>query len=648
MPYVDRISDKFVASYAKKRVPWGPIGYVTYKRTYARRIDGKDRTEEWHETVARCVNGALKIGMKMSKEEVEYLYDSVFNLKCIFSGRALWQLGTATVDKLGGDSLQNCWTVAINDPIKPFTFAFNELMLGGGVGFNIERECVYELPKVKYDVQIKRIDEKDVDYIIPDNREGWIELLRRVLEAFFYTGKGFVYSTVCVRPKGAPIHGFGGTASGPDALCQGIDQIAGVLRRRLGKKLRPLDCLDIMNIIGSVVVAGNVRRSAQLALGDCDDRKFMKAKDWEKGSIPNWRSMSNNSIVCNAQEDLDGYFWNTYHGNGEPYGLVNLKNCRRFGRLADGEGHRPDPRVVGVNPCGEVTLESNEACNLAEIFLPNIKDKEEFNNVASVMYKVAKSISCLPFIHDETNEVVSRNHRLGISVTGFLQAPHMQDPSIFNEVYRSLEKLDKQYSREMKCPTSVKLTTVKPSGTVSLLPQVTPGVHPAYAQYYIRRVRMASNDPLVETCRDHGYKVEPVLRFDGTYDMDTMVVAFPVKTPDNTILAKDVSAVQQLEYQKFLQTHWSDNSVSATVYYRPEELSQVKEWLAQNYDDSVKATSFLLHSEHGFSQAPYGEISKEQYENMCAKVKPITRLDDTGKYEFKESLECEGGSCPIK
>lgn len=646
--YATQISDKFVEKYRDKVPPFGQVGYVTYKRTYARKVDGENRIEEWFETVKRCVNGVLKIGAKLTKEEVETLYDKVFNLKCNFSGRALWQLGTKTVEKLGGDSMMNCWHVAVDDPIKPFCFVFDELMLGGGVGYNLQAEYVYEIPKVKFDVEIIRKDEKDVNFITPDNREGWVDLLRRVLEAFFVTGKSFTYSTICIRGKGSPIRSFGGVASGPEDLCLGIERVVAVLKSRVGKKLRPIDCLDIMNIIGSIVVAGNVRRSAQIALGDMNDEIYLDAKNWGKGNVPNWRAMSNNSVICNQFEHLPNKFWSGYNGDGEAYGLINLRNCRAYGRLADGKDYRPDKNVVGVNPCGEITLCSMESCNLAEIYMPNLRDEAEFVQVTELMYKVVKAISCLPFVHDETSEVVKENHRLGIGVTGFLQAPHLRDEKIFSNVYRNLEKIDKEYSKLLGVGPSIKLTTVKPSGTLSLLAGVTSGVHPAYAPFYLRRIRMASTDPLVALCKKNGYHVEPVVNYDGSRNHDTMVVSFPVKTPEGTICAKDLTAVQQLEWAKWLQTNWSDNSVSVTVYYQKEELPSIKEWLDAHYDKFVKTVSFCLHNKHGFAQAPLEEITEAQYNELMGKTKPITRIENDSGAELKESLECSSGTCPVK
>jgi ribonucleoside-diphosphate reductase alpha chain/ribonucleoside-triphosphate reductase len=234
-------------------------------------------------------------------------------------------------------------------------------------------------------------------------------------------------------------------------------------------------------------------------------------------------------------------------------------------------------------------------------------------------------------------------------VTGFLQAAHLRNEIIFDNVYRHIEECDRQYSKLLRVKPSIKLTTTKPSGSLSLLCGVTPGVHPAYAPYYIRRIRVASDDPLVEVCRKNGYYIEPVRNFDGSFDRNTAVVSFPVKTPEGAICAKELTAIQQMEWHRWLQTHWADNSVSVTVYYKKEELPEIQAWLKENYNKSVKTISFLLHKDHGFQQAPYEEISKEQYEEISSKVKPITSIiGDSGEHELSDNLECSKGSCPVR
>lgn len=626
-----------------KAIPWGEVGYITYKRTYARPT--KNGTEEYPETVERVISACNnQLGCGFTEQELERLRSYMLELKGAVAGRFLWQLGTRTVKRLGLASLQNCAFTVVDEPVRPFTWAMDMLMLGSGVGYNIQREYVYELPKVKK-AKITRTDTNDADFIVPDSREGWVRLLRYTLDSHFGMGfkGGFTYSTVCVRSKGAPIKGFGGIASGPEELCWGIGEISKVLNARAGKKLRPIDALDIMNIIGAVVVAGNVRRSAQIAIGDYDDTAFLNAKRWDLGNIPNWRAMSNNSIVCNDFDLLPEAVWNGYNGNGEPYGFINLKLAQKIGRIRDGSAY-PDPLVAGFNPCAEQSLADKETCCLSEIYLPNIETREEFLDLAKLLYRINKHSLALKCHHEETEAIVHNNMRMGIGLTGIAQATEKLEWCDY--VYKELRVYDNSYSTLHGLPTSVKLTTIKPSGTLSLLAGCTPGVHPGFSQYYLRRIRIANNSPLIATCRSNGYNIEPVKNLDGTADHQTSVVEFPCSFPKGTIVAKDMTAIDQLELVKKLQTEWSDNAVSCTVYYKLEELPAIKKWLKDNYNEYVKTVSFLLHSEHGFAQAPYEEITKERYEQLIKKVKPITKVE-VSEVDF-DLEECEGGACPIK
>lgn len=652
------LSQDFLDKYKNKQPKWGfnGLGYIVYKRTYARLKDD-NTTEEWHETVARCVQGAQKIGAGYTKKEAEKIYDYVFNLKCNFAGRMLWQLGTSTVDRFGANSLLNCWFASMKEP-KAFLFLFENLMLGGGVGYSIRREDVHELPRIKKDVEIVHKPKKDADFIIPDSREGWVKLLENVLNAFFETGKSFSYSTILIRGAGEKIEGFGGKASGPAILVEGIEKICKVFKDREGKKLRSLDVLDICNIIGSVVVAGNVRRSAEIALGDPDDVLYLRAKNWGSGNVPNWRAMSNNTLYVDDYSHLMEEFWKngyeinkkTGFANGEPYGFFNLPLSRKYGRLKDGLMKNTEiyptkvDNVVGTNPCGEISLSDYECCNLCELYLNNIESQKELNECAKLLYKAQKAIAGLPFLHDETNAIVHKNMRLGLGVTGICQSMHKI--SWLDECYEELRKFDKQWSEQKGLPESIKLTTVKPSGTLSLLAGSTPGVHPAYSKYYFRTVRMSSSDQLVQICRDLGYKTEFLLNFDGSENRDTVVVYFPCKTPDGAILAKDMGVIKQLEMVKILQENWSDNAVSVTAYYSPEELDELKEWLKDNYKNSIKSVSFLLRQEHGFKQAPYQEIDEKDYDKAKSKVKPLSKINISG--DTLDGIECEGGACPIR
>jgi len=632
------------------KTPWSSVGYLTYKRTYARKLnelDANSPTEEFNNTVNRIVKACdTQLNCGFSKEEEERLENYLLGLKGSVAGRFWWQLGTKTVDQLGLASLQNCAATVVDHPVKPFAWAMDMLMLGSGVGYNIQREHVDKLPIVSVNFKAPtRQDDANADFILPDSREGWVALLSKTLKAAFVAEhkNTFTYSTQLIRSKGALIKRFGGTASGPEDLVWGIGKISSILETRKGQNIRPIDALDIMNIIGAIVVAGNVRRSAQIAIGDCDDIEFLMAKRWDLGGIPSWRAMSNNSVVCNDTSKLPNEFWEGYLGKGEPYGLINLELSRKIGRL--GETQYPDAGVIAYNPCAEQSLEANETCCLAEIFLSNVSSKEELLDISKLLYRINKHSLLLSCHQKDTEAIVHKNMRMGIGVTGVLQSTNEQK-SWLKDTYTALREYDVSYSKLIGVNTSIKITTVKPSGTLSLLPGVTPGCHPAYAHYMIRRIRIASNHMLAQVCRDKGYHVEYQQNFDGTEDHSTVVVSFPFRHPDHAVLAKDISALDQLATVKWLQTDWSDNSVSCTIYYKPEELDGIKEYLKHNYSDNHKSLSFLLHSEHGFKQAPLEEITKEQYEAMMFATDSIDQIEelDIGLSDD----ECSSGACPIR
>jgi ribonucleoside-triphosphate reductase len=639
------LTNDFISQYNSKTPPWGfgGLGEVVYLRTYSRKIDGTDRSENWIDTVKRVVDGAIEIGTDLTVEESEKLFDHMFNLRCAVAGRALWQLGTPLVSKFSGTSLNNCFFTNI-EKIEDFELLFDYLMLGGGVGFSVERSKIHDLPKVKQVGKIAAERSNDADFIVPDSRQGWRTLLHKVLESYFITGKSFSYSTILIREFGAPLKTFGGTASGPGALVDGIADICKVLDNRVGKKLRSIDVLDICNLIGRIVVSGSSRRSAQIAIGDPDDILFLRAKNWSTGTIPGWRANSNNSIYADAYNEIISELWKGYDGTGEPYGLVNRGLARKVGRLGEAN---PDPSIEGFNPCAEIALGDGESCNLATIFLPNVESLEQFKEISTLLYKIQKQVTRLSYPYEKTSKIVQKNARLGQSVTGILQCSE-EKISWLSPVYEHLKEYDIKYSAKKGLLPSVRLTTVQPSGTLSLLPGVTPGIHPAFAKFYIRRVRFGSADPLVDACRKRGYKVVWDMGLDGREDHTRYVVEFPCKSPEGSILASEMTAIEQLEWVKKMQTVWADNAVSVTVYYRKEELAGIKEWLSKNYDNSVKSVSFLLHVDHNFPLPPYEEISEQEYQKMLSKLDFSVPLHQAASIFELDLDNCATGACPVK
>lgn len=332
---------------------WSNLARIVYKRTYSRKDGGT--LEDWNQTVERTIMGNVK-GKNVPEQEVKELIRLANERKAGPAGRGYWFSGSPAHDRIGGNALNNCWYFTADD-WNNFVIAQDLLMLGGGVGLSVEHQFVSKLPKVKKDVHIEHKATKDADFIVPDSREGWCELTRRVLEAFFVTGKSFTYSTICVRGYGEPIVGFGGTASGPIPLLRFVTNLYNILNNRAGKSVRPIDAADIITATGELVVAGNVRRSAILVQGDCWDKEYLKAKRWDLSPLPTYRSCANYSVVCEDVDDLHPLFWKTYE-QGEPFGIVNRKSIQTYGRMGE---LKPD-NATGVNPCAEATLENGEPC----------------------------------------------------------------------------------------------------------------------------------------------------------------------------------------------------------------------------------------------------------------------------------------------
>lgn len=651
-----------------ENIPGGTIGNVTLTRTYARRANPHDpasRVESWSEIVERVLHACdVQLNCKFTSDEVAEFRGLLLKMKGMVGGRFLWQLGTKTVDEIGLMSLQNCAAVDVVNT-RAFTWAMDALMLGCGVGFLLTKENMTKFPKVRH-VEVNRDDVKDATFIVPDSREGWIALVDAVLRAHFETGKKLAYSCQLVRKRGEPIAKFGGTASGPEVLEEGVQSINKILNAvalQHNGTLRTIDALDIMNNIGKIVVAGNVRRSAQIALGHVEDTDFLNAKDWSSGMLPDTRAFSNNSVICNDISKLPERYWDYMNGNAEPLGLINIDLMRSCGR--SGDLTRKDPKVTIINPCAEICLqgiveefpgEGGETCCLADIPISLLDSFEEFKRVIYFLYRVCKQSLTLKCHHRGTESIVHTNFRIGLGLTGILEASNEQ-LSWMSPGYEYLDKLDIEYSKANGLPRSIKLTTVKPSGTLSLLAGVTSGAHPEYAQYYIRRIRFAADSPLLPDLEKAGYEIEYQRKFGSKeLDLTTKIVSFPKKAKPTARMAKDMTAIDQLEVIARLQREWSDNAVSVTIYYGKEELPAIKAWLSKNYNTQIKSVSWLLRSEHGFDQAPLEEINEETYNKMCANIRPISEFTIQKHRGVEQSEQdadflqtCDrNGMCPVR
>lgn len=674
------LSNSFIAQFENKQPNWGPVGYFTFKRTYARTLEDGN-TEEYWQTCKRVIEGVYNVQKQHCKltglpwddrkaqTSAQEMFTRMWEFKFLPPGRGLWTMGTEIIDRKGGAALNNCGFVTTGnidiDFADPFCFLMDMSMLGVGVGSDTKGAGKVTIvpPKI------------GGTFVVEDSREGWSALLRVVLNA--HVGIGVLpriidYSNV--RPEGSPIRGFGGVASGPEPLRRMIEQIISLLTVDKPTVITSSMIVDIHNMVGACVVAGGVRRTAEIMFGEVDDSDFRNLKDpsdlnaWStelfelenKNAADNLRArveelkalINNHPLRTHrwaSNNSIFGYVGMDYTEvskslatNGEP-GIIWLDTIRRFGRTKDAADNK-DYRAAGCNPCAEQTLEDRELCCLVETFPANHESAEDFMITLKYAYLYAKTITLIPTHDERTNRVMMRNRRIGCSQTGIQQAiTKFGRRNFFNNFcdagYNRIQQLDLIYSEWLCVPKSIKTTSVKPSGTVSLLPGATAGIHHAHSEYYIRNITVQANSPLVQACIDAGYPVE-----DSAYASNTKVVSFPVKEENFCAAKSDVTIWQQFKDAADMQAYWADNQVSVTVTFNSDEADQIKLCL-ESFEDKLKSISLLPLSDHGYVQAPYITITKEQYEEMSSNLKPLVLNFNTHEAEDKF---CDGGACEIK
>jgi len=645
-----RLSDTFMDQYKEKEVPWGPLGYVTYKRTYSRRLSEFDPeatgTEEWWQTCRRVIEGMFN----MQKQHVFFLglewndakaqktakdaYDRLFNLKWTPPGRGLWMMGTKFVDERTAAGLFNCAFRSTRDLSTKggylFAWMMDALMVGIGVGFDTEGGNTVIIKEPQY---------TNDTLVIDDSREGWVDSVHTLLDGFYFGGRIPKFDYSAIRPEGALIKGFGGTSSGSGPLKELHKSLIELYSSKIDQPITSVDIVDTENLIGRCVVAGNVRRSAALAMGRHDDKYYLEMKnDSEKLMHHRWGS--NNSF--NAVVGMD-YTWHAEQSqkNGEP-GYIWLDNARTRGRFKDGPRY-DDVNVAGFNPCVEQQLEDAELCCLVETYPAKHENQEDYLKTLKIAYLYGKTITLSNTHWPETNAKMLKNRRIGLSQSGVVQAfnkfGRREMYNMCDKAYDYVKELDEEYSNWLCIPKSIRMTSIKPSGTVSLLNGSTPGIHFPESEYYIRRIRFAQSSELLPRLEAAGYYIEK-----DKYSPNTMVVEFPVKEPYFEKGKDSVSIWEQLEIAAQYQHYWADNSVSITVTFKEQEAHSLKSAL-EMYETRLKAVSFLKYQETGYVQAPYEPITKKQYESKSKNIKPLHRIDT--EEGGAGSKFCTNDSCTI-
>lgn len=655
-----RLIDDFVSKYAEVLPPFGfadaggnSLGEITFIRTYSR-VKEDGTKEKWHEVCKRVIEGMYSVQKNHAKENrlpwndnkaqksAQEAYDRMFNLKWTPPGRGLWAFGTPmTMEKRNSASLQNCAMVSTrdidrNDPGALFSWVMDALMLGIGVGF--------DTVGAEKNMPIYAPTEPESIYEIPDTREGWVESVRILLNSYLRQNQSIQkFNYDLIRPLGAPIKGFGGIASGPAPLIALHDKINHVIGGRAGETLDSRAIVDIINLIGTCVVSGNVRRSATLALGAPKDKDFINLKNAEvfpeRNSYdpenPGWAYMSNNSISAEIGTHYEDYV-DLIANNGEP-GFIWLDVARNYGRLADPADGK-DYRVMGMNPCAEMDLESGEMCTLVEVHLNRHDSKEDFLKTLKFAYLYGKTVTLMPTHWQQTNGIMQRNRRIGTSLTGIAAfADQYGLPTTrewMDEGYNKIRHYDNQYSEWLCVRESIRVTTVKPSGSVSLLSGATPGVHwgPG-GPFYLRAVRFGKQDNMIHLFKAAGYKIE-----DDIYSEDTSVVYFPIKSGHKRS-EKEVSLFEKIGLAATSQKYWSDNGVSVTLSFDKEEETKFVAPALHMYEGQLKAVSFLPMGNKVYPQQPYSEITEEEYNSYIGK---IAKIDWSAIYDGIENLDALG------
>ncbi|CAB4137688.1 RTPR, ribonucleoside-triphosphate reductase, adenosylcobalamin-dependent [uncultured Caudovirales phage] len=666
-----KLADDFISGYKNKKAPFGysdvagnSVGEITFLRTYSRlKADGTKET--WAEVCERVINGMYSLQKDWAKSSrlpwsdakaaasAKEAFDRLFNLKWTPPGRGLWVMGTDIVNvQKNSAALQNCAFVSTtemtkNNPAKPFGFLMEASMLGVGVGFDDKgADKGFEI----HEPQGTQV------YNIPDTREGWQESTSALINSFLKPDQlALEFNYDEIRPYGAPIATFGGTASGPAPLIKLHKQLFKMFSGRKGEALTRKDIADIGNLIGVCVVSGNVRRSAELLIGRIDDEDFLNLKNAERfpernsydPETPGWAWMSNNSVEVSVGTDfapiVDGIV-----RNGEP-GVIWMDTSRAYGRLVDAPNNK-DHRIMGYNPCAEQSLESFEMCTLVETYLNRHDSLEDFKRTLKFAYLYAKTVTLLPTHWEETNSIMQRNRRIGTSISGIANFADNKGHHVLrqwmDEGYKVVQGYDKTYSEWLGIRESIKTTTVKPSGTVSILAGESPGVHwTSGGKFFNRAIRFGNNDPMLPLFKMANYRVEPASESPDT----TSVVFFPIKSGASRS-EKEVSIYEKMALASTAQRYWSDNSVSVTVTFNTNTEADAVGTVLHMYDGQLKTVSFLPMGNDTYPQMPYTQITEEEYEAYGMQLFPI---DFAGVYAGMASdaigeAYCTTDACEIK
>ena len=620
-----------------------PYQSVIFKSRYARWIEEEKRREDWPETVARLVNYYLEPGYLTDDEAVE-LYTAIHNLDSVPSMRALMTAGAA-LDRCNVPAY-NCAYLPV-DSLRSFDETMYILMCGTGVGFSVEDEYVRQLPRIA-----EGFERTETCIAVADSKEGWARAFRELV-SLLVAGQLPRWDCSRVRPAGARLKTFGGRASGPQPLEDLFHFSCKLFQGAAGRRLTSLECHDLMCKIADIVVVGGVRRSAMISLSDVTDDRMRSAKTGEWWNVAGHRRLANNSAVYNHRKPDTNLFMNEwkalYDSKSGERGLFSRYACQR---IAERSGRRDPGYDFGTNPCSEIILRPFQFCNLTEIVVRSDDSLESLKRkarVAAILGTIQSTFTDFKYLRKIWRDQCEEERLLGVSLTGICDNLAVLSDKNMEEIRNVVIETNKEWAERLGINQSTATTCVKPSGTVSQLVDSASGLHTRHSEYYLRTIRADAKDPLTEYLKVAGvYHEADVMAPDST-----VVFYFAIKAPEGAVTRDKQTAIEALELWARLQENWCEHKPSATINVREDEWMDVGAWVYKRFD-ILSGVSFLPHDGGSYKQAPYQELTEEEY-NQWVEDHPQPEFDWTKLQEYEhedhttasQELSCTGGVCEV-
>lgn len=626
-----------------------PLQEFQFYDKYSRFNYDLGRRETWVETVTRAVNFLRELSNNLLPEEdYQTIKEMILNMEIMPSMRLLAMAGDAA--RRTNICIYNCSFMGIEN-----TACFGEALLismsGCGVGYSVEKKFVDKLPTLP-----KTLVNSVITRVVEDTTEGWKAAIDTHITNL-YGGVIVKFDYSNLRPPGSVLRTKGGRASGPGALIRCINFITNTFHYSIKAqydKLRAIDVHDIMCSIGDCAVSGGTRRTAMISLFDYDDLEMRNAKQFRTDSEHRAFSVRYNANNSAVWEDLDDMTYLQqmttmfYYKNGEP-GIFSRRNAQN-----NAPDRRDGSKIEGTNPCGEINLRNMQFCNLTSVIcrkddtLDSLLRKVKYATIVGTIQSMATHF---PGLRPQWKYNCEKERLLGVGLDGIMDCDILNNDLGVRSALRSRAKvINNIYAEKLGITPSHAITCIKPSGNTSQLVNCSSGMHPRYSQYYIRNVRVGVHSPVYKVLYMSGVPMVPE-NGQTEENMTTAVASFPVKSPDNTITRKDLTAVELMEKWKQNKLYYTEHNPSVTIYYDENEIMDVIKWVWEN-KNIIGGMTFLPRDNAKYDNMPYVEISEQEYNALVSKFPKIdwSLIEHYEKEDYTtaaQEVACMSGACEL-